>query len=87
MGVNVHETGRDEQAIGFEHAMRRRIDAADGGDHAVFDSNVGGEWRCAGTIDNGSGADQQIVHGRLQFEESQPLMIRRYGLMKNNGPC
>src|SRR5439155_13565643 len=69
VGVDVDDTGRDEQAVGVDRLLRRgTAEVADLGDAAVVDGDVGGPGRGTGAVDDGAGADDEIVHA------SDPLM-------------
>src|SRR5437660_8939923 len=83
MRVHVDPAGRDQQSVGSDVAPRRPQLAADRSDPAARNRNVAGEcWR-AGTVNDGTAANDDVVHGSLP-EMSQPMM-RRWDA-ENNGP-
>jgi hypothetical protein len=60
--VNVDETGRHQQAIGVQHLSRGTGDATDLDDAPVGDGDIPGARRPTGAVDDGTRADQQVIH-------------------------
>ena len=62
--------GRHDEAIGVEYAGgARAVDAADLGDPAAADPDVGGEPGCAGAVDDAAAPDHgvELGHGGLNI--------------------
>ena len=65
MGVAVDEARRDHMAFGVEAALGERVDAADAGDAAVLDSDIGAIARHSRAVDYHAVADHEVVgHAR-----------------------
>src|SRR5581483_5506552 len=60
--VHVDPAGRHDRTVGVDLARARAGDVADLGDHAVVDGDVTGTDGTARAVDNGSAADDQVVH-------------------------
>jgi hypothetical protein len=62
VGVDVEEAGGDERTVCIDGPAGRSGDAADFGDAATGDGDVGREGRGACAIDDGSAANDEVVH-------------------------
>ena len=60
--VHVDEAGRHERAVGIDRLARELVDATDLGDDTVGDRDVGGTPGRAGSVDDRSTLDHEIVH-------------------------
>jgi hypothetical protein len=72
VGVDVDEAGCDHRTVRIERLRRRAGHLADGGDLAVAHAHVAPPRRCAGAVDHGSAADEEIVllaHGVLRSRQ------------------
>ena len=68
MGVAVDKAGRDDLAVGIDHALGRRADAADLDDLAAGDADIGAVARQARAVDHGAVLDEQVEgHRRISF--------------------
>src|SRR5438067_10923646 len=65
MAMIVDKAGADRAAVGVDRLRRRAGELADLGDLAVLDPDIGAEARHAGTVDDASVLDQQIIRHRL----------------------
>ena len=63
MGVNVHETGRDNQAGGVNDTAGITADIAHGGNFALPDTDIPPVGRHTQTIDNRAVFNQYIILG------------------------
>jgi len=62
--VQIDEAGRDDMPFGVDLALALGRDLADFGDPAIGDSDVAMERLCAGSVDNGSTTDHDVMgHG------------------------
>ena len=62
MRVHVDEAGADEEAARVDHALGRLVDAADLGDPAARDADVGAVPGIAGAVDHTAASDQDVEH-------------------------
>src|SRR5207248_2182805 len=60
--VHVDPAGCHNRAVGVDLAHARAGDVADLGDDAVVDGDVTGAGGSTGAVDNGSAADDEVVH-------------------------
>src|SRR5581483_10841568 len=61
VGMAVDEAGRDDVAFGVERLLRRgAVQAADLGDPAVLDADIGAKARQSGTVDQRAVLDDQV---------------------------
>ena len=65
VGVDVNETGRDNEALGVNFRFSLVGEAADGGDAAVFHCHVRHESRCAGAVHDSAVTNDQVVGLRI----------------------
>jgi hypothetical protein len=73
MGVHVDPAGRHQQSRGVDLAPSRALLATDFSDALARDGHVAGKRRPAGTIDNGTAANDDVVHRSL-LEPWKPNM-------------
>ncbi len=65
VGVDVHEPGRDQRAVGVDLLCRAGADPTDLGDHAPVDRDVGRERLAPAPVDDRSSPDNQVVHATI----------------------
>ena len=82
MRVQVDEAGRDNQAVGLEQLLSvGRIHlAADLGDAAVLDPNIGNKSGDTGPVNDGAAADQYVKLGHHKL-----LMLRIWRKDRDSG--
>ena len=69
MDVHVDEAGRDDEAGGVEFGGAGGVEIlADGGDAAVFDSDVADGVQTAGRVHHAAVANDQFRHCRVNFQ-------------------
>ena len=69
VGVQIDEAGRHDVALGVDLALALCRDLADFGDPAIGDSDVPVERFCAGSVDDGSTTDHDVMgHGERPSE-------------------
>src|SRR6516225_7934410 len=66
--MRVDPARRDQKPVGGDVALGRALLAADCGDAAVGDGNIARECGLAGAVDNGTAANDDVVHGRRSLK-------------------
>jgi hypothetical protein len=60
--VDVDEAGRDDPALGVDHAPgARRVDLAHRGDAVAVHCDIGPSSGCSGAVDDGAAGNDQVV--------------------------
>ena len=65
MGVDVDESGRDDQSVGVDVVPAGPVDPPHFGDDAVGDGQVGRAGRGPCPVHHGAAADHEVVHDTL----------------------
>jgi hypothetical protein len=61
MSVSIDKAGGDNMAFGVDHVIGSLVDSTDFRDLTVFDAHIAAIPRAAGTVDNHSVLDNDIV--------------------------
>src|SRR5438045_8984041 len=87
MAMIVDKAGADRAAVGVDRLCRRAGELADLGDLPVLDPDIGAEARHAGTVDDASVLDQQIIRHRLPPAQPATAAARTLsGTLSSNPP-
>src|SRR5437660_4722481 len=87
MTMIVDKAGADRAAVGVDRLRRRAGELADLGDLAVLDPDIRAEARHAGTVNDASVLDQQIIrHRLLPRSPVRPPRGRLAGTLSPNPP-
>src|ERR1019366_4644452 len=70
VGVDVHPTGGDQEAVGIHRAGSRLTgEGSDAADAPVVHRNIGGACRRSGAVDDRPASDHEVMHVLFPFDD------------------